>query len=74
MELAPIMGLADLIVDIVDTGNTLRANGLVPMEDICYVSSRLVVGKAALKMKHRQIQPIIEQLAEAVEARKGRAE
>lgn len=71
MELAPIMGLADRIVDIVDTGNTMRANGLVPLEEIAYVSSRLVVGKAAMKMKHRQIQPIIEQLAAAVEARKS---
>lgn len=73
MELAPIMGLADRIVDIVDTGNTMRANGLVPLEEIAYVSSRLVVGKAAMKMKHKQIQPIIDQLAAAVEARKSEA-
>lgn len=73
MELAPIMGLADRIVDIVDTGNTLLANGLEPLEDICYVSSRMVVGKAAMKMKHRQIQPILELLTAAVEARKEEA-
>jgi len=73
MELAPIMGLADRIVDIVDTGNTLRANGLEQMEDIGYISSRLVVGKAAMKMKHRQIQPIIDLLSAAVDARKDDA-
>ncbi len=66
MELAPIMGLADRIVDIVDTGNTLRANGMEPLEMIADISTRLVVGKAAMKMKHSQIQPIIDQLAQAV--------
>lgn len=70
MELAPIMGLADRIVDIVDTGNTLKANGMEPLEMIAPISTRLVVGKAAMKMKHDQIQPIIEQLATAVEAAK----
>ena len=67
MELAPIMGLADCIVDIVDTGNTLKANGMEPLELIAPISTRLVVGKAAMKMKHGLIQPIIDQLAEAVE-------
>ncbi|MGB0662911.1 MAG: ATP phosphoribosyltransferase [Pontibacterium sp.] len=66
MELAPIMGLADRIVDIVDTGNTLRANGLEPTEFIADISSRLVVGQASMKMKHALIQPILEQLKEAV--------
>ncbi|OMH30353.1 ATP phosphoribosyltransferase [Motiliproteus sp. MSK22-1] len=70
MELAPIMGLADRIVDIVDTGNTLRANGMEPLEMIAPVSTRLVVGKAAMKMKHQQIQEIIDQLEQAVEAGK----
>ena len=70
MELAPIMGLADLIVDIVDTGNTLKANGLEERDLIAPISSRLVVGKAAMKMKHRQIQPIIDKLAQAVERRR----
>lgn len=69
MELAPIMGLCDRIVDIVDTGNTLRANGLVPMEHIADVSSRLVVNKASLKMKHQKIEALISQLAAAVDAR-----
>ncbi len=66
MELAPMMGLADQIVDIVDTGNTLRANGLEPLEFIANVSSRLVVNKAAAKIKHQHIQTIVGRLAEAV--------
>jgi ATP phosphoribosyltransferase len=70
MELAPIMGLCDRIVDIVDTGNTLRANGLVPMEHIADVSTRLVVNKASLKMKHQKIDELIKQLSMAVDARK----
>jgi len=67
MELAPILNLADRIVDIVDTGNTLKANGLEPKEMIASISSRLVVAKAAMKMKHATIQPLIERLAAAVE-------
>ncbi|KEA63250.1 ATP phosphoribosyltransferase [Marinobacterium lacunae] len=70
MELAPIMGLADRIVDIVDTGNTLRANGLEPMEHIADISSRFVVGQPSMKMKYRQIQPILDQLAEAIVAKR----
>lgn len=62
MELAPILGLADEIVDIVDTGNTLRANGLEPRELIFPISSRLVVNQAAFKMKHHIIKPIIAHL------------
>ena len=74
MELAPIMGLADRIVDIVDTGNTLRANGLEPMESIDDdISSRLVVGQASMKMKHSVIQPILDKLSEAVAAREAEA-
>jgi ATP phosphoribosyltransferase len=68
MELAPILHLADRIVDIVDTGNTLKANGLEPMELIAPISSRLVVAKASMKMKHATIQPLIERLAAAVDA------
>jgi ATP phosphoribosyltransferase len=60
MELAPLVGLSDLIVDVVDTGNTLRANGLVPLEHIADISSRLIVNKAAMKMKHRRIAGLIE--------------
>lgn len=55
MELAPLVGLADVIVDLVDTGNTLRANGLEPFEVIEEISARLVVNKAAQKMKHAPI-------------------
>lgn len=69
MELAPIMQLADEIVDIVDTGNTLRANGLEPREFIADISSRLVVNKASMKMKHVRIQSIIDHIAEAVTAK-----
>jgi len=68
MELAPILDLADEIVDIVDTGNTLKANGLEPREEIHDISTRLVVNRASMKTKHAQIQPIIEQLAEAVKS------
>jgi ATP phosphoribosyltransferase len=62
MELAPIVGLADLIVDLVETGNTLRANGLVTLEHIADISSRLVVNKAAMKMKHAEIKQLLSQL------------
>jgi ATP phosphoribosyltransferase len=67
MELAPLVGLADRIVDLVDTGNTLKANGLVPMEHIADISSRLVVNKASMKMKHERVQTFIDRIAEAVE-------
>lgn len=66
MELGPIVGLSDLIVDVVDTGNTLKANGLKPMEHIADISSRLVVNKASLKMKHDRIQQMVEQMRQAV--------
>ena len=69
MELAPIMNLADEIVDIVDTGNTLRANGLEPRDHIADISSRLIVNKASMKMKHQGIQSIIDGIASAVAAR-----
>ena len=66
MELAPILGLADEIVDIVDTGNTLKANGLEAREMIHDISTRLVVNRASMKMKYALIQPIIDQLTLAV--------
>ena len=66
MELGPIVGLADLIVDVVDTGNTLKANGLKPIDFIADVSSRLIVNKASMKMKHEKISQIIEQIKAAV--------
>ncbi len=67
MELAPIMKLADEIVDIVDTGNTLRANGLEVREDIAEISSRLIVNHASMKLKYQCIASIIESLKEAVD-------
>jgi ATP phosphoribosyltransferase len=66
MELAPLLDLADEIVDIVDTGNTLKANGLEPRDMIHDISTRLVVNRASMKMKHAQIQPIIEKIKTAV--------
>lgn len=65
MELAPLMGLADRIVDLVDTGNTLKANGLEATDLIAEISSRLIVNKAALKMKSDRIKPLMARLAEA---------
>lgn len=70
MELGPIVGLSDRIVDLVDTGNTLKANGLVPLELICEISSRLVVNKASLKLKHRQIMELLDRLETAVAQRR----
>jgi ATP phosphoribosyltransferase len=70
MELAPLVGLADRIVDLVDTGNTLRANGLVPMDLIADISSRLVVNRASMKMKHAAVKALTADLAAAV-ARRG---
>jgi len=70
LELAPSMGLADIIVDIVDSGNTLKANGLEPVALIAPISSRVIVNKAAMKMKHAVILPLLERLAAAVEAGK----
>jgi ATP phosphoribosyltransferase len=69
MELAPLVGLADKIIDVVDTGNTLRANGLEPQELIAHVSSRLIVNKASMKMQHGRIQALIETLRSAVNHR-----
>ena len=66
MELAPLVGLSDLIVDVVDTGNTLKANGLRPLEKITDISSRLVVNKASMKRKHARVQSFIDRIAEAV--------
>ncbi|MGD8812671.1 MAG: ATP phosphoribosyltransferase [Thioalkalispiraceae bacterium] len=66
MELAPLVGLADQIIDVVDTGNTLKANGLEPLEHIADISSRLIVNKASMKMKHARVQKLIDQIAEAV--------
>ncbi len=63
MELAPLVGLADAIVDLVSTGNTLKANDLVAVEDIMPISARLVVNPGALKMKRDVVQPLLDALA-----------
>ncbi len=68
MELAPLAGLADAIVDLVATGNTLRANALRAVEEIMPVSSRLIVNQAALKLKRDRVQPLIEAFEAAVAA------
>jgi ATP phosphoribosyltransferase len=66
MELAPLVGLADAIVDLVSSGNTLKANNLIAVEDIMPISSRLIVNQAALKMKRDLLQPVIDAFAGAV--------
>jgi len=66
MELAPLTGLADAIVDLVSTGSTLRANHLVEVEEIMKISSRLIVNQAALKLKREPIRGIIDAFAAAV--------
>jgi ATP phosphoribosyltransferase len=73
MELAPLVGLSDLIVDVVDTGNTLKANGLRPLEKIADISSRLVVNKASMKRKHTRVQAFIDKIAEAVRRQQDEA-
>jgi len=69
LELAPIMGLADCIVDIVDTGKTLKANGLEPKEHIADISTRVIVNKASMKIKHNRVQSLLERLGDAVGGR-----
>lgn len=68
MELAPILGLADVIVDLVDTGNTLKANGLEPRDLIANISSRLVVNKASMKVKQTRIQGIIDNIQQYLDS------
>ena len=69
MELAPLLGLADVIVDIVETGNTLRANGLAPYELIADISSRVIVNRASMKLRPERLQSILAALAAAAPAR-----
>ena len=66
MELAPLVGLADAIVDLVSSGSTLKANNLVEVEDIMAISSRLIVNQAALKVKRELLQPLIDAFGKAV--------
>lgn len=73
MELAPLVGLADRIVDVVDTGNTLRANGLEPTELICEISSRLIVNRASMKTRQKEIGEILQAIEAAVDANQEQA-
>jgi ATP phosphoribosyltransferase len=66
MELAPLVGLADAIVDLVSTGSTLKANGLKPVEEIVPISARLIVNQASLKLKRDAVQPLLDAFARAV--------
>ena len=62
VELAPIVGLSEVIVDIVETGSTLRANGLEVLEEICSLSARMVVNQVSLKMEQERIRKLIQDL------------
>lgn len=73
MELAPLSGLADAIVDLVSTGNTLKANDLVEVETIMPITARLVVNPAALKLKRDAVKPLVDALAGAAASAKERA-
>jgi ATP phosphoribosyltransferase len=64
IELAPIVGLSEVIVDIVETGSTLKENGLVILEEICDLSARMVVNEVSMKMEHERISKIIKDLKE----------
>ncbi len=66
IELAPIVGLSEVIVDIVETGSTLRENGLEVLEEICHLSARMVVNEVSMKMEHERITKIIKDLKEAI--------
>jgi ATP phosphoribosyltransferase len=69
IELAPILGLSERVVDLVETGETLKQNGLVEVEDIMEITSKLICNRASLKTKPKRVKEIIEQLGKAVEAR-----
>jgi ATP phosphoribosyltransferase len=71
MELAPLVGLADAIVDLVSSGNTLRANDLVAVEDIMAISARLIVNPASLKLKRDSLQPLLDAIARSVPSAPG---
>lgn len=68
MELTPLLGIADYIVDLVDTGATLKAHGLVPVCKLMDVSARLVVNRAALRMEYDRVHPLVESIGKAVAA------
>lgn len=66
MELAPLVGLADAIVDLVSSGNTLKANHLKAVEEIMPISARLIINQAALKLKRNTIQPVLDTFSDAI--------
>ncbi|MBR1814095.1 MAG: ATP phosphoribosyltransferase [Lachnospiraceae bacterium] len=66
VELAPIVGLSEVIVDIVETGSTLRENGLVVLEEVCPLSARMVVNQVSMKMENERIRRLIEQMRELI--------
>ncbi len=72
IELAPLLGLSERIVDLVETGSTLRANGLVEVETIMEITSKLVCNRASLKTKPKRIKELVEKLAKAVEKREDK--
>jgi ATP phosphoribosyltransferase len=74
MELAPLVGLADAIVDLVSSGKTLKANGLVAVEEIMAISARLIVNPAALKLKRDTVQPVLDALARIARSAPGTAD
>ena len=67
IELAPIVGLSEVIVDIVETGSTLRENGLTVLEEVCALSARMVVNQVSIKMEHERITKIIQQLKNLIQ-------
>ena len=67
IELAPIVGLSEVIVDIVETGSTLRENGLTVLEEVCALSARMVVNQVSMKMEHERITKIIQQLKNLIQ-------
>ena len=71
IELAPIVGLSEVIVDIVETGSTLRENGLVVLEEVCPLSARMVVNQVSMKMENERITALIEKLKGALENEKA---
>lgn len=73
MELAPMVGLADCIVDLVDTGNTLKANGLKPLDEVLSISTRLIANRVSLKSKSAVIKPLLADLEQAVSAHQKNA-
>ena len=67
MELAPLLGLSDAIVDIVETGSTLKENGLEVIETVCDISARLIVNAASLKLHKVEIETLVEQMEQAIQ-------